>query len=181
MKNRRNVVIVFLLLAVLCLGIGFAALTDDLFVNSTLSFKDTTTNFDAEEIFFENAGVDATSTSAYVDTTKIATAIVNQDNGDENDVLNITVSEGAFNTINQKAVITVDIRNNSSYSVDVAVDEISQSVGSTFTIDIALGSTSIAANNTTTVTITIELVGTTEVTEQAVQFKLTATATALTE
>lgn len=37
MKNRKNVLIVFAVLAILCLGIGYAALSDTLVINGTIS------------------------------------------------------------------------------------------------------------------------------------------------
>ena len=45
MKNRKNVLIVFAILAILCLGIGYAALTDTLTLTGTIN---------VEEAQFEN-------------------------------------------------------------------------------------------------------------------------------
>ena len=49
MKNRKNVLIVFAILAILCLGIGYAGLTDVLTLNGTINVKEVT--FENEKEF----------------------------------------------------------------------------------------------------------------------------------
>lgn len=59
MKNRKNVLIVFAVLAMLCLGIGYAALTDSLFVNTTVKLSGDSENTRDEELF--DIEIDSTS------------------------------------------------------------------------------------------------------------------------
>ena len=58
MKKRRIVIVSFLLIAVLTMGIGYAALTDNLFIKgeATLSTTSAQTNFD-EDVYFSAADV----------------------------------------------------------------------------------------------------------------------------
>ena len=55
MKNRRTVIASFLLIAVLVMGIGYAALTDNLFIKgeATLATTSAQTNFDDDVYFVE--------------------------------------------------------------------------------------------------------------------------------
>lgn len=55
MKNRRTVIASFLLIAVLVMGIGYAALTDNLFIKgeATLATTSAQTNFDDDVSFLE--------------------------------------------------------------------------------------------------------------------------------
>lgn len=58
MKNRKTVVVAFLLVAAMLLGVGYAALTDTLTVvgNATIDMTGAQSNFD-EKIFFSDSGV----------------------------------------------------------------------------------------------------------------------------
>ena len=58
MKNRRTVIASFLLIAVLVMGIGYAALTDNLFIKgeATLATTSAQTNFD-EDVYFHEVAV----------------------------------------------------------------------------------------------------------------------------
>ena len=58
MKNRKTVVVAFLLVAVLLLGVGYAALSDTLTLigNATIDMKQAEVNFDAK-VYFSNAEV----------------------------------------------------------------------------------------------------------------------------
>lgn len=61
MKNRRTVIASFLLIAVLVMGIGYAALTDNLFIKgeATLATTSAQTNFDHDVYFSAVAVVDS--------------------------------------------------------------------------------------------------------------------------
>lgn len=58
MKNRKTVVVAFLLVAVMLLGVGYAALTDTLTIvgNATIDMTGAQSNFD-EKIYFSDAAV----------------------------------------------------------------------------------------------------------------------------
>lgn len=203
MKNRRNVVIVFLLVAVLCLGIGFATLVDNLYIRNQFSFSDQNENFHNEDIFFTNAKINEDETNKYVKISKIKCQVVDQtsltpehygidpdttktDSLGDNDVLTITVQNGAFFAVGQKAVIEVDIKNNTDYEVTVAVDgatsgtiQAADAENPTYEVTIEIPNTTIAAQGKQTVKITIELKGLDTVTNQTLNFRLKATATEL--
>lgn len=179
MKNRRNVVIAFLLLAVLCLGIGFAALTDDLFVDGSFAFKDVDTPFTSSEIMFTKAEV--TSDSAYVTTSKIKTNITVDSNNDTDDLLQITVEEGAFTAKDQTAVIKATIKNNTDYTITVALDSTTTSpadVSSVFEVTIDVPADQVLSQGEQVVTITIKVKAATNLaaTTMSNLFKLKATA-----
>ena len=56
MKKRRTLVISLLLIAALALGIGYAALSDDLFIDATVNFDPTVADDElAEDVKFTNA------------------------------------------------------------------------------------------------------------------------------
>ena len=66
MKNRNTVVVAFLLVAVMLLGVGYAALTDTLTLigNATIDMKQAEVNFD-EKVYFSAAEVvDSPNTAA---------------------------------------------------------------------------------------------------------------------
>ncbi len=62
MKNRRIVIVSFLLIAVLMMGIGYAALTDNLFIKgeATLATTSAQSNFD-EDVYFTAVSVESTT------------------------------------------------------------------------------------------------------------------------
>lgn len=64
MKNRRRIIVAFMLCAVMLLGIGYAALTDDLFItgDATLNTTQAQKEFD-EDIYFSDAAVKSTTGS----------------------------------------------------------------------------------------------------------------------
>ena len=66
MKNRRTVIASFLLIAVLVMGIGYAALTDNLFIKgeATLSTTSAQKNFDDHVYFSAVDEVDCTGKNA---------------------------------------------------------------------------------------------------------------------
>ena len=59
MKKRRIAIVSFLMLAVLVMGIGFAALTDNLFIKGEANLETTVAQpiFDSKVYFVENNGV----------------------------------------------------------------------------------------------------------------------------
>ena len=73
MKNRRIVIVAFLLVAVLVMGIGYAALTDNLFIKgeATLAATSAQSTFE-EDIYFKDVDVlSTTGTVATADTVVI--------------------------------------------------------------------------------------------------------------
>lgn len=66
MKNRKRIIVAFMLVAVLLLSVGYAALTDDLFItgDATLNTTQAQNEFDAD-IYFSAADVQS-STGTYL-------------------------------------------------------------------------------------------------------------------
>ena len=64
MKNRRTILVTFLILAALVMGAAYAALTDNLFIKgeATLATTSAQTNFDAD-VYFSAAAVASTNGS----------------------------------------------------------------------------------------------------------------------
>ena len=115
MKKRRTLVISLLLIAALALGIGYAALSDDLFIEATVNFDPTVADDElAEDVKFISAehndycyagvsGTDATGDTAFLHV------------GGETATYELT-------TPGQSAVATYTIENNYEAAVSVAVD-----------------------------------------------------------
>lgn len=118
MKNRRIAVISIVLVAVLCLGVGYAALTDDLSVTGNISLSRTVANDDFDmDVHFDAATaaiIAKTSTDGTTDVSKVTATVMTAENGDENDLLKITIPEGVLNFAGDKLTITADIINMSN-------------------------------------------------------------------
>ncbi len=121
MKNKRNVIVAFLLVAALCLGIGYAAITDDLYVAGTLNAQSNDFTDDVnDDIYFTTAAISTTSTAD--STNNKATAVIGADKNEHaNDQLTITVSDSAFTAQDQTLVVTVKVHNaNTAQTASVA-------------------------------------------------------------
>ena len=118
MKNKRNVFIAFILICCLCLSIGYAALTDTLYVNGTVNLDldgSGTTDPDAggeEETPWEEA-FDADVYFVDIDAEQAVTKVSADTNGDTDDLLTITVPDDVFTPDNKTATYKVKIKNNS--------------------------------------------------------------------
>ena len=110
MKNRKIVVVAFLLAAMLLLGVGYAALTDTLTIigNAHIDIDTANKTFD-ENIYFSNA--EATSSTG---------------TGSTDDTASFTADDATFTanklaTVGQKSVFTFTITNNSNVDADITV------------------------------------------------------------
>ena len=108
MKNRRTIVIAFLLVAVLTIGVGFAALTDTLTASGSAGILKTGAQSEFEaKVYFSNASTqDALKATAVVDSL-------------DNDKATITVLEGALKDKGDTAVVYLEIKNESDLPVYV--------------------------------------------------------------
>lgn len=175
MKNRKKIVVALLLVAVLCLGVGYAALTDSLFVNGTVNFlKNATTEAEfAEDVHF----VDGSAAVTYTGTTTgvssgVTTAVVDEDADPKNvdDKLTITVDNTVLAKAGDKVTISAQIINESTdYGAKIDINNAATSAGAylgdlySVTCVWAAGSDGTIAKggtNTNTVEITIELLKT---------------------
>lgn len=129
MKNRKRVVVAFLLVAVLCLGIGYAALTDTLTISGTVSVGGDNSNnapaaqeWDEDIYFVDISSIDYSKTHA-TDADKNASATI-----DTSDKDNITVSVPVKNLFVKGDYITFTTKiqnDNADYAANVSVDSIS--------------------------------------------------------
>lgn len=157
MKNRKKVVVALLLVCVLCLGIGYAALTDTLYVNGTV---DVAKNADLEDEF--NADV---YFSEYLSLPSGVTASIGaDDDGDANDKLTISVDDTVLKKSGDSVKISANIINESTvYDAIVTLHNATSTTDTgLFTVTCAWASGSDGTivkggTNTNTVEITITL------------------------
>ena len=112
MKNRKIVVVAFMLVAALMLGIGYAAITDTLTIigNAHIDFAQAETNYDAKIYFSASEATSSTGT------------------GSTEDTASHTADDATF-TANRLAgkdeysVFTFTIQNDSNVDVKITVEE----------------------------------------------------------
>ena len=199
MKNKRNVLIAFILICCLCLSIGYAALTDTLIINGSASATAADDNNDQdgsdtlEEAFDDNLGFTAvkqgtgnstnvTLSNTTPSVTSLTTTESTFDMTDE-----VTFSASGFAKKGDKAVITYTISNrHPDLSASVSAPSLKAANGTDeftsnyFSVSTDWGTenkTIAATTGTQTVTVTVEMIKT-PVENQTASFKLTFTATA---
>ena len=139
MKNRRIVVVALMLVAVICVGVGYAALNDTINFTGKVSY---TPDFqivwgavnDPESILTNSEGTDTDTFTVSMDTTEW--------------------------TVGQTKTFTVTVKNNSRYDAEnVAVKALTQTaVEDNYTVTANVtGSDTIAVDGTTTVTVTVTM------------------------
>ena len=136
MKNRRIVVVAILLVAVLCLGVGYAALTDSITATGTITYN--------QDLVLQWTG--DVEGGATTETT----------NGD---TLEFTVDTSDW-TKGVAHTYTVDVTNTSTKynATGVAVSAVTNNASANYTVTATIsGDGTINASGTATVTITITL------------------------
>ena len=105
MKNRKRVIVAFLLVATLLLGVGYAALTDTLTVGGTagVDFDDSKEAFDGD-IYFSKV-ISGTG----------CTAVINADT----DTGTITVNDGVLKEVGDEVIATYTIKSESDLDVSI--------------------------------------------------------------
>ena len=118
MKNRRIAVISIVLVAVLCLGVGYAALTDDMSVTGNLSINKDAANEDFDMDVHFDPGTAATitkeSSDGTTDVSTVTATVTTAENGDVNDLLKITIPAGVLNFKGDKLTVKATVVNNST-------------------------------------------------------------------
>ena len=151
MKNRRNVVIAFMIVAVMLLGIGYAALSDTLDITGSADVNQSA----AEEAFNEDVYF-----SAAVANEVGNTASVNADNNDK-----ASFTANTLKGKGDKVTFTFTIKNDGDVDA-VVTPKLNASLGNTnpeyfsITSDWAGESRTLAAHSEITYTLTIELLKT---------------------
>lgn len=111
MKNRKFIVVAFLLVAVMLLGVGYAALTDTLTIigNAHIDIDTANKTFDDKVYFSDSAASSSTGT------------------GTGTDVASHTADDATFTvhklaTVGQKSVFTFTIKNDSNVDALISVN-----------------------------------------------------------
>lgn len=188
MKNKRNVLIAFILICCLCLSIGYAALTDTLYINGNASVNVVSDPADPDDpttLFEEDFNNDVHFTNS----SNASVAVIGQDkDGNADDLLTITVPDNAFSPTVKTVTYTVDIINESTdYDASVVLNEsgTGKTSGNNFSYEVkwtdgTTGAKTITKNNgTANVTITITLITTPTEDISTETFAVTYTATAV--
>ena len=155
MKNRRIVVVAFLLAAVMLLGVGYAVLTDTLDVTGSADVDVNGLNAEFEEDIYFSAAV--ANKAAGEDSTP-NTASVNSDNNDK-----ASFTAKSLKKKNDEATFTFTINNDSAHDV-VVTPKLNATLGNTnteyfeLTSDWAGAAKTIPAGSTMTYTVTIKLI-----------------------
>ena len=168
MKNRRNIIVAFLLCACLIVGVGYAALTDTLDVTGSADVNQSA----AEEAFNEDIFF-----SAAVANDEGNTASVNSDNNDK-----ASFTAATLKGKDDKVTFTFTIKNNGDVDA-VVTPKLNASLGNTNPEYFAISSDwngeaqTIAAHSEKTYMLTVELIKTpTETISSSFLVELTAVA-----
>jgi hypothetical protein len=153
MKNRKTVVVAFLLVAVMLLGVGYAALTDTLTIigNAHIDVDTANKTFD-ERIYFSAA--EATSSSG---------------TGTKADVVSFADDDATFTAnklalVDEKSVFTFTIKNVSNVDAEISVNPTklsgdgnpTNSNGAIFDVEYSYPQgTTVKSNGTITVVVTV--------------------------
>ena len=139
MKNRKIVVVALMLVAVICVGVGYAALNDTIDFTGKVSYKPDFqivwgTVTDSEGILTDSDGTDTDTFTVSMDTTEW--------------------------TVGQTKTFTITVKNISRYAAEnVAVQALTTTaVADNYTVIAEVtGANTIAVDGTTTVTVTVTM------------------------
>ena len=152
MRNRRTVVIAFLLIAVLLLGVGYAALTDILYISGTTTVSED----NAEDAF----GDDIQFTSATSPQSGNTASIGDDKDGDTNDHVDLTVK--SLGGKGDKATFTLTVENKGDLDAKISVKTlVNNDTANIFSVSCDLADDTPLANGASvTFTVTVELTAT---------------------
>ncbi len=157
MKNRKNIVIAFLLVASLCLSVGFAALTDTLTIGGDIKIDATGANggadvaWDGAVIFYDIREVKVNGSAS--------TAVIPSISGD---TLTANINAGVLKVKDDNVSFKVDVKNDHA-EYDAVISSLSKTFSSTyFNVEITgiKDGTRITKGGTQEVTVTITLIKT---------------------
>ena len=170
MKKRRTAIVAFLLIAVLTITVGYAAINDTLYVNGTVKASVA----EADEHFDVNVHFDAENAPSGEGYT---VTIKDDDLGDVNDLAVVAIT-GLIN-MGDSITINIPIVNESQYDATLTLTATSYSTEH-FDFTYSIPST-IEAANTVNVTITVELLETPTDADLTAGFSFDIDAVAVTE
>ncbi len=139
MKNRRIVVVALMLAAVLCLGAGYAAVTDTIDAEGTITYN--------QELVLAWTG-DVTPGAGET--------VVTNTTGAETLAFEVDTSDWVKGEVH---TFTVEVTNTSTKynATGVAVSDVTNNASSNYDVTATIDSTTINATSTATVTITIKV------------------------
>ena len=116
MRNRKTVITAFILVAVMVMAIGFAAMADDLYItgSANITAENAETAF-GEDIYFTKAVMSADRGTA---------SIGPDDSGDAADKVTITVNENALKGKGDSVICTIELSNMGDVDAWVNLDSI---------------------------------------------------------
>lgn len=177
MKNRKIIVVAFMLCATLLLGIGYAALTDTLTIigNAHIDIGQANTTFDTKVYFSDAKATSSTGTGTVEDTASFTAD-------------DATFTANQLAVVGEKSVFTFTIKNDSNVDAVISVastklsgvENPSNSNGNKFTVAYAYpdGMTVAKSGGTITVVVTVTVKEpVTEATSATFGIELTATTT----
>ena len=169
MKKRRTLVISLLLVAALALGIGYAALTDELHITGSANIAESDAqNAFQEDVYFSKA----------ISGEKADAAV----SGDNN-YATMTVKDGALKEVGDEAVATFTIKSDSDLAVTVTNPTVAAGLITNSNSEYFQVTTNWATDHeidpygTTDITVTVKLIKTPDTT-QAVTFDIQLNASA---
>ena len=170
MKNRKTVVVAFLLVAVMLLGVGYAALADELELGGTVAVKveDVSDAFEADIYFSKVISGDGCEATIH-----------DAENGDVKDGGTITVKANAIKEVGGEVIATYTIKNDGDLDATVTPKLLQNSNEEFFDIYSDWQSTAqiIPAKSSKTITVTVKLLKVpTATTGCSFNIELTATA-----
>ena len=122
MKNKRNVLIAFILICCLCLSIGYAALADDLYVNGNAAVKVVSGDNEEDTDFETNFENEVYWLSASATKENNAVTDFSHEISTDKDTLTVSILDGAFTAEDEVIIITAIIKNDSDdYLAKVSV------------------------------------------------------------
>ncbi len=139
MKNRRIVVVALMLVAVICVGVGYATLSDTINFTGKVSYTP-----DFQIVWGEATYADGLLTDV---------------SGTDTDTFTVSMDTTEW-TVGESKTFTVDVKNNSRYAAEnVQVKGLNfDALGGNYTVTAAVtGATTIAVGGTTTVTVTVTM------------------------
>ena len=150
MKKRRTTIIALLLVAALALGIGYAALADDLFITGSAKvLANNAENAFAADVYFTKAVISADKGTA---------VIGNDDNGEEKDKVTITVSDDVLAGQGDSVICALEISNVGDLDAKVKLNSIVVQNSEYFKVTTSWGNTTeqaLSAGGTLNLTVTI--------------------------
>lgn len=125
MKNKRNVLIAFILICCLCLSIGYAALTDTLYVDGTADVKVLGTDTDdtdfeqdfREAIYWEPVDTSSNGVTTQTTTEEDSGRTGDNDTATQPDVLTIELDSTVLTYEGASVTVTATVKNDSDYDI----------------------------------------------------------------